>query len=85
MLKVCSEDDEEEEEKQKDDCINLLGDWADSEGTDIRPGDVIQLVGGVPVPLPHNYKVNNNIYVIVNPDRLVSGTTVSTGIECERR
>ena len=68
------------EEEKENQCIYLTENWAN---TDVRPGDVIQLVGDFPIPLPRNYIVGDGDYVIVNPDRLISVTTISRAIDCD--
>ena len=76
MLRVSFDQEDENH------CIYLTENWAN---TDVRPGDVIQLMGNFHIPLPRDYVVGDGVCVIVNPDHLISVTTVSRAIDCERR
>ncbi len=65
--------------------------------TDIRPGDLIHLIGDIFDPLVSisdiSYNNNNviisednNSAIIINPDNLISGTSIAgAGISCTRR
>ena len=75
---------EKEKERQEDLYICLRDDWQD---TVLQCGDIVQLVGDFPVSPPHHYVISNEGggYILVNPDHLISSTTVSTGIQCARQ
>ena len=83
VVKVCREGERKEEERE-DYYIFLRDDW---QHTELQPGDLVQLVGRFPDSPSHQYIVSNYSggYILVNPDHLISGTTISSSIECARR
>ena len=80
---MCGEG-EKKEEVREDHYIFLRDDWQD---TELQPNDLVQLVGNFPDSSSRHYIISNEGggYILVNPDHLISGTTISTSIECARR
>ena len=69
------------------DCffLHLRDDWVH---TVVQQDDIVQLVTDVPIASNSVNHILANVdggYVIVNPDNLISGTTVSTATICRRR
>jgi hypothetical protein len=72
-----------DESIESEEHVTLLEDWCD---TPVRAGDCINIAGKPESTSAKEYVVNNQKNVIIlHPDRLISGTTVSQSFDCMRR
>ncbi|XP_064613334.1 DNA replication ATP-dependent helicase/nuclease DNA2-like [Liolophura sinensis] len=68
------------------DCIrricHLQGFWCD---TKVQEGDLVNILGVTFDPEGHCHITDSQGLIVVHPDRLISGTSVVSGVQCLRR